>query len=69
MKWNNKGDAARVIFSVGNKIYETNQRGDNLRTLMDNNDLDIRSIDYNFDANTIYMADEKNKKVCMSAFT
>jgi len=51
------------MFSVGSKIYETNQRGDNLRTIMDNNEVDIRSIDYNFETNTIYMADEKNKKV------
>jgi len=51
------------MFSVGSKIYETNQRGDNLRTIMDNNEVEIRSIDYNFETNTIYMADEKNKKV------
>jgi hypothetical protein len=56
------------MFSVGSKIYETNQRGDNLRTIMDNNEVDIRSIDYNFETNSIYMADEKNKKVILFKF-
>lgn len=58
-----KGDSAKVFFSSGGKIFETNQKGENLRILLDNSNFDISSIDYNFETNVIYMADDRNNKV------
>lgn len=57
------GDTAKVIFSTGNKIFETNQRAENLRVLYENNNAEINSIDYNFELSAFYMADDKNNKV------
>ncbi len=51
------------MFSIGNKIYETNQNGQNLKLIFDHNDLDITSFEYNYLTNTFYLADEKNNKL------
>lgn len=68
-----KGNQARVLFSVGNKIYETNLDGNNLRLVIDNKDFRISSFDFNFAKNTFYFTDEKNSKVyiytCFSPIT
>lgn len=56
-------DSAKILFSLGSKIFETNQQGQNLRTIMDNDNLDINSFDYNFATNTFYLADYKNNRV------
>ena len=61
--FNCAGNSAKIMFSIGSKIYETNQQGQNLRLIFDHNDLDITSFDYNYATNTFYMADEKNNKV------
>lgn len=58
-----KGDSAKVLFSVGNKIYETNKDGISYRVVMDNNDLEISSFDYDYAKNTFYLTDDKNKRV------
>ncbi len=58
-----KGDSAKIMFSIGTKIYETNANGDSLRTLYDNSDQDLASFDYNSKTNIFYFADDKNNKV------
>lgn len=50
------------MFSVGSKLYETNQNGQ-LRTVLENDIYEITSFDYNFVTNTFYFADEKSNKV------
>lgn len=52
-----------MLFSVGNKIYETNKDGISYRVVMDNNDLEISSFDYDYAKNTFYLTDDKNKRV------
>ena len=58
-----QSNTAKVMFSVGSKIYETNTNGDNVRTLYDNIDMDISSFDYNSKTNLFYFADDKNNRV------
>lgn len=55
-----------MLFSVGNRIYETNIDGNNLRILLDNRDLQISSFDFNIAKNTIYLTDDKSSKVYFS---
>ena len=55
------------MFSVGNKLYETNQNGQ-LRTVLENDIYEITSFDYNFVTNTFYFADEKSNKVIKILF-
>lgn len=52
-----------MLFSVGNKIYETNKDGISYRVVMDNNDLEISSFDYDYAKNTFYLTDDRNKRV------
>ena len=61
------GDTAKIIFSIGNKIFETNKNGENLRTLYESFDQDITSFDYNAKTNKFYFADDKNNKVFQQA--
>jgi len=56
-------DQARVLFSLGNKIYETDQEGRNVRLVFNNDDIEITSFDYNFKSKNFYFADQKNNKV------
>jgi hypothetical protein len=55
------------VFSIGNKIYETNKEGQNLRVLLDSDNYDITSFDFNHLTSTMYLADEKNNKVTSAA--
>jgi hypothetical protein len=57
------GDRATVLFSIGNKLFETDKNGQNLRTLLEDDTLEISNFDYNFAKNTFYFTDEKNNKV------
>jgi hypothetical protein len=54
---------ARVMFSIGSKVYETDQNGQNVRLIFNNDDLVISSFDYNFAKKTFYLTDEKSNKV------
>ena len=58
-----KGDQAKVLFSIGNKIFETDKNGQNMRTLLEDDTLEISNFDYNFVKNTFFFTDEKNNKV------
>jgi hypothetical protein len=49
-------------------LFETNKDGLLLRTLVDNNDLEISSFDYNFAKSTFYLTDDKNNKVHLLKF-
>lgn len=48
---------------MGNKVFETSRDGENLRVLVDNSQIEISSIDYDYSKNTFYLADNKNSKV------
>lgn len=54
---------ARVIFSIGSKIYETDQNGQNVRLIFNNDDMDVSNFDYNFAKKIFYLTDEKSNKV------
>ena len=41
-------DLAKVMFSIGSKIYETNKNGQNFKVIFDQNDFDISNFDYKF---------------------
>ncbi|CAF0941452.1 unnamed protein product, partial [Brachionus calyciflorus] len=56
-------DTAKIIFSIGSKIFETDQNAQNFRTILNNNDVDISSFDYNYEKNLFYLADDKNNKI------
>lgn len=54
---------AKIIFSVGSKMFETNQQGQSSRQILNNDDLIISSFDFNYDKKIFYLADDKNNKV------
>lgn len=56
-------DQARVMFSIGTKIYETDQNGQNVKVVFNHDDLDITNFDYNYANKIFYLTDEKNNKV------
>ena len=57
---------ARIIFSIGSKIFETDQNGQNFRQILNNENLEISSFDYNYEKKLFYLADDKNNKVYFS---
>ena len=54
---------AKVLFSIGSKIYETDKNGQNFRVIFDHNDFDISNFDYNYQTKSFYLTDEKTNKV------
>ena len=56
------------MFSIGSKVFETNTRGESVRTLFDNSDMDLTSFDFNSRTNVFYFADDKNNKVLALKF-
>ncbi len=57
------GDNVKIMFSTGSKIFESNNNGQNIRQIYENNDFDIISMDYNFMTKTFYFVDGKKSKV------
>lgn len=68
--FNSIGDRARVIFSLGTRILESDLNGQNVRVLVENNDgWDLGSFDYNYAKSVFYVADNKNSKVTFNKYT
>ncbi|RNA36027.1 low-density lipo receptor-related 2 isoform X1, partial [Brachionus plicatilis] len=58
-----QSDLAKIIFSIGSKIFETNQQSQNFHQILNNDDLMISSFDYNYEKKLFYLADDKNNKI------
>ena len=57
------GDQAKVIFSFGTRLIETDQSGQNVRTILASDELDIGAFDYNYAKRVFYLADDKSNKI------
>jgi hypothetical protein len=58
-----QGDNARILFSIGSKIFESDKMARNVRQVFDNSDFDISSMDYEFSSKIFYFVDSKKNKV------
>ena len=54
---------AKVIFSTGSKLYETDLNGQNMKLIFNQNNYDITSFDYNYNKKFFFLTDELNNKV------